>query len=93
MRIMMKIIKSEWHQVESRYVFDIDVDTLAEIYSESTGEELDQMMKDLESGKMDISQVIDDAWENDVEIEWDHDYDDWWTSRKGGYEVTYKIDE
>jgi len=89
----MKIIKSEWHQVESRYVFDIDVDTLAEIYSESTGEELDQMMKDLESGKMDISQVIDDAWENDVEIEWDHDYDDWWTSRKGGYEVTYKIDE
>ena len=89
----MKIIKSEWHQVESRYVFDIDVDTLAEIYSESTGEELDQMMKDLESGEMDISQVIDDAWENDVEIEWDHDYDDWWTSRKGGYEVTYKIDE
>jgi len=89
----MKIIKSEWHQVESRYTFDIDVDTLAEIYSESTGEELDQMMKDLESGKMDISQVIDDAWENDVEIEWDHDYDDWWTSRKGGYEVTYKIDE
>ena len=93
MRIMMKIIKSEWHQVESRYTFDIDVDTLAEIYSESTGEELDQMMKDLESGEMDISQVIDDAWENDVEIEWDHDYDDWWTSRKGGYEVTYKIDE
>jgi hypothetical protein len=89
----MKIIKSEWHQVESRYTFDIDVDTLAEIYSESTDEELDQMMKDLESGEMDISQVIDDAWENDVEIEWDHDYDDWWTSRKGGYEVTYKIDE
>ena len=26
----------------------------------------------------------------DVDIDWDHQYDDWWTSRKGGYEVTYE---
>ena len=24
-----------------------------------------------------------------VDIDWDHEYDDWWTDRKGGYDITY----
>jgi len=34
--------------------------------------------------------VLDDANENDVDIEWEFQYDDCWTDRKGGYEVTYE---
>ena len=35
--------------------------------------------------------IMQDAADNNVDIEWDRDYDDWWTDRKGGYEVTYEV--
>jgi len=28
----MRVIKSEWHQVERRYATDIDIDFLAQVY-------------------------------------------------------------
>ena len=34
--------------------------------------------------------IINDAYDNDIDIEWDHQYDDCWTDRKGGYDVTYE---
>jgi hypothetical protein len=65
---------------------------LSEIYPEKPEEELIKFLEDLESGDILIDDVIADAMDNDVELEWDHHYDDWWTSRKGGYEITYEID-
>ncbi len=52
---------------------------------------LQQMLADLESGDMSIDTVMEDAgW--DVNIDWDWmDEDDWWTDRKGGYDVTYEV--
>ena len=85
-------MKHEWHQVDSRYIFEITEDFLSEVYPEHSEEEISKLYKDIESGEVSIEDVIDDAWENDVEIDWDHDYDDWWTSR-GGYEVTYDLVE
>ena len=50
-------------------------------------------MRQLKEGELDASTVIEDAWTNDVTIDWDWlDEDDWWTDRKGGYDVTYEID-
>ena len=89
----MRVMKSEWHQVESQYVIDLDENLLAEIYPECDDEEIQEKIEALEKGELDIEDVMNEAWEQDVEIDWDHEYDDWWTSRKGGYEVTYKIDE
>ena len=86
-------MKSEWHQVESQYTCEIDVHILAEIYPDVEEEELEEMMKALKEGICPIEEVLEAAWEQDVELDWDHEYDDWWTSRKGGYEVTYKIVE
>ena len=43
-------------------------------------------------GNVLIDDVLNDAWENDVEIEWEFDYDDVWTDRKGGYDVTYGVE-
>lgn len=90
---MVWVIKSEWHSVEKRYGAEIDEYVLSQIYPDSSEEEIEQMLKDLESGDLPIQNVIDDAgW--DVDIDWDWlDEDDWWTDRKGGYDVTYEVQE
>ena len=89
----MRIIKSEWHSVERRYAIDINEDLINEIYEDATVEEIEEIMRQLKEGELDASTVIEDAWTNDVTIDWDWlDEDDWWTDRKGGYDVTYEID-
>lgn len=88
---MVTLVKHEWHQVDCQYAYELDIDTLAEIYPEMKKKELKQLMKQIEDGEVDVEEIIDEAYNNDVEIEWDHQYDDNWTMRKGGYEVTYEL--
>ena len=89
----MRIIKSEWHSVERRYAIDINEDLINEIYEDATVEEVEEIVRQLKEGELNASTVIEDAWTNDVTIDWDWlDEDDWWTDRKGGYDVTYEID-
>lgn len=91
---MVSIVKSEWHQVEKRYGIEIDSDILSEIYPELDEDEIDAKLAELESGDLDIEEVINDAYENNVDIDWNYlDDDDWWTDRKGGYDVTYNVEE
>jgi hypothetical protein len=90
---MVQIVKKEWHQVTSSYKLDIDEALLSEIYPDMSEKELAKFLEDIESGDAVVDDVISDASDNDVELEWDHDYDDWWTDRKGGYEVTYELGE
>lgn len=90
---MVAVVKSEWHQVEKRYGADISRDLLEEIYPDLEGDELDLMYVQLEAGERDIEEIIHDAWHENIDIDWDWlDEDDWWTDRKGGYEVTYEVD-
>lgn len=94
MRIDMRVIKSEWHSVEKRYGIEIDESLLEEIYPDLKKKELKQILKDLKSGDRTPDSIIEDAYDNDVDIDWDWlDEDDWWTDRKGGYDVTYEIQE
>ena len=89
----MRVIKSEWHSVEKRYAIDIDENVINEIYEDATVEEIEEIMRQLKEGELDASTVIEDAWTNDVTIDWDWlDEDDWWTDRKGGYDVTYEFE-
>ena len=89
---MMRVIKSEWHQVEKRYAIDIDENIINEIYQDATVEEVEEVIRQLQEGELEASSVIEDAYTNDVTIDWDWlDEDDWWTDRKGGYDVTYEI--
>ena len=88
----MRLIKSEWHQVEKRYAIDIDENLINEIYQDATVEEVEEVIRQLQDGELEASSVIEDAYTNDVTIDWDWlDEDDWWTDRKGGYDVTYEI--
>ena len=89
----MRIIKSEWHSVEKRYAIDIDENLINEIYEDATVEEIEEIVRQLKDGELDISTIVEDAYNNDVDLDWDWlDEDDWWTDRKGGYDVTYEVD-
>ena len=90
---MVSIVKSEWHQVEKRYAVEIDREVFGEIYSDIEDEaEIDLMYLQFESGELSVDEVIEKAWEEGVDLDWDWlDEDDWWTDRKGGYEVTYEV--
>ena len=89
----MRVIKSEWHQVERRYATEIDIDFLAQVYPDMSDEELGEAMDRLERGDMTIDELMADAEDAWYEIDWEWlDEDDWWTDRKGGYEVTYEVE-
>jgi hypothetical protein len=91
---MVSVVKSEWHQVEKRYGLEIDTNLLSEIYPELDEDEIEAKLAELESGEEDVETVLNDAWDNNVDIDWDYlNEDDWWTDRKGGYEVTYTVEE
>ena len=88
---MVTLVKHEWHQVDSQFALELDEALLAEIYPDLDEDELSSKMAEIESGEVDIEDLINDAMDSDVELEWDRQYDDWWTERKGGYEVTYEL--
>ena len=88
---MVTIVKHEWHQHDRQYAIELDEDLLSEIYPDLKKKEIKKMLKDIENGDIDVEEVIDEAYNNDIEIEWDFQYDDCWTDRKGGYEVTYEL--
>lgn len=87
---MVTIVKHEWHQVDSQFAFELTKDTLEEIYPDMDEDELETLWQEVEAGEADIDQIISDAYDEGVDIDWDRQYDDWWTDRKGGYEVTYE---
>ena len=90
----MRVIRSEWHQVEKRYAIDLDVDNVAEVYPDMDEEEAQQRFEEIANGEYDLEEFVQDAYDADVYFDWDWlDEDDWWTDRKGGYDVTYSIDE
>ena len=88
---MVTIVKHEWHQHDRQYAIELDEALLSEIYPDLDEDEIAQKLAGIESGEVDYEEVINDAYENDIEIEWDFQYDDCWTDRKGGYDVTYEL--
>jgi hypothetical protein len=91
---MVQVVKSEWHQVEKRYSLEIDEVILSEIYPDDSEDEIAQKMQELIEGELDIETVISDGQDQGYYLDWDWmDEDDWWTDRKGGYEVTYEVQD
>ena len=88
---MVTIVKHEWHQHDRQYAIEIDEALLSEIYPDKEEDEIKVILDGIADGTYDYEDVINDAYENDVEIEWEFQYDDCWTDRKGGYEVTYEL--
>jgi hypothetical protein len=90
---MARVIKSEWHQVEKRYAIEFDESTVAEVYPDMTDEEVAERYEEIVNGKYLFDEFLEDAMNEGVDFDWDWlDEDDWWTDRKGGYDVTYDIE-
>jgi hypothetical protein len=88
---MVTIVKHEWHQHDRQYAIEINEALLSEIYPDKEEDEIKVILDGISDGTYDYEDVINDAYENDVEIEWEFQYDDCWTDRKGGYDVTYEL--
>ena len=88
---MVTLVKHEWHSVDSQFAVEIDESVLSEIYPDLSEDEISELLVQIETGYKDVDEVVSDAWENGVELEWDRQYDDWYTERKGGYDVTYEL--
>lgn len=88
----MHIIKSEWHSVEKRYAIEIDEAVIADVYPDMDEDEVAARLKEIEDGEYDVDSFLSDAESESVDFDWDWlDEDDWWTDRKGGYDVTYEL--
>jgi hypothetical protein len=88
---MVTIVKHEWHQVDEQYAFELDEETLSNIYPDLDVGEIVSLMVRIGNGEVSIEEILDDAYNNDVDIDWEHQYSDCWTSRKGGYDVTFEL--
>jgi hypothetical protein len=88
---MVTLVKHEWHQVDSQFAYELDEDTLAQIYPDLDEDEIAEKMRQIEEGEISVEEIADDAINEGVDIEWERQYDDWWTDRKGGYEITYEL--
>lgn len=87
---MAVILKSEWHQVEKRFSLEVDESVLSQIYPDKDEDEIAQLLKDIEENEASLETIFgEDAF---GVVDWEHQYDDWWTDRKGGYEVTYGVE-
>jgi hypothetical protein len=90
---MARVIKSEWHSVEKRYSLDIDEVVVAEVYPDMDEDEVEARLKEIESGDYSVDEFLADAESEGIDFDWDWlDEDDWWTDRKGGYDVTYELE-
>jgi len=90
---MVTLVKHEWHHADVQYAFELDEDILAEVYPDMKKRELKKRLKEIGDGTYDINDFLIDADNEGVDIDWEHQYDDMWTMRKGGYDVTFEVGE
>ena len=76
----MKIIKKEYHTVVSEFTYELDEEEIIDRF-----ESVENFKALLDEDDWD---VIDFINQSDYER-----YDDWVTDRKGGYEVTYEVED
>ena len=76
----MRIQKIEYHQVNSYFTYEIDdEDIIAEFGSIEKFEEA-------------YAEESDEFWEFVQDFDYNRE-DDWWTDRKGGYDVEWSIED
>lgn len=87
------ITKTERHQVDYFYEFELDANKLAEIYPDYDEEHLAQLMSDIKSGAVPVEAILADAADAHVEIPWASDGEDIVTLQNGDFDKTYGISE
>jgi len=62
----MLVIKNEYCQ----YSINIDENLVNEIYENSTIDEIEEVIRQLKDGELEVCTLIEDAYLNDVELHW-----------------------
>jgi len=95
----MIVKKTEWHSVASEFTYNVDDEAIIEEFGsvqrfkEIISHQEQEFRSDLEAeGKEPTDEEHDKFWEFLSEHDYDRE-DDWWSDRKGGYDVTVKYDE
>ena len=95
----MQFSKTEWHQVASEFKYDVDDEFIIRDFSsvqrfkEILSHQEQQFGSKIEPiGEEPTDEENDKFWEFVSECDYERE-DDWWTDRKGGYEVTFSYDE
>jgi hypothetical protein len=96
---MVAFTVSEWHQVTSNKMYDIEDEHVIEAFGsverfiEIMSHQEQQMFGGMDpQGEEPTDEEYDMFWEFVNESDYDRE-DDWWMDRKGGYEVTVKLDD
>ena len=96
---MVAFTVSEWHQVTSNKMYDVDDEQVTEAFGsverfiEIMSWQEQQTFGGMEpQGEEPTDEEYDMFWEFVNESDYDRE-DDWWMDRKGGYEVTVKLDD
>ena len=96
---MVAFTVSEWHQVTSNKMYDVDDDEVIEAFGsverfiEIMSWQDQQTFGGMEpEGEEPTDEEYDMFWEFVNESDYERE-DDWWMDRKGGYEVTVKLDD
>jgi len=91
----MKIVRTEHHQVNSEFTYDIPEEDIAEAFGSVTRfEEIISHSGDgwnTPRGDEPTDEELDTFYDFIENYNYDR-YDDWWTDRKGGYDVSYKVE-
>jgi hypothetical protein len=95
---MVAFTVSEWHQVTSNRMYDVDDEHVIEAFGsverfiEIMSHQEQQMFGGMDpQGEEPTDEEHDMFWEFVNESDYERE-DDWWMDRKGGYEVTVKLD-
>jgi len=91
MATVVRATMSEWHQVEIKRTVDIDLNMIEELYcGHKTTEECQVIFSQLLAGDLAVEELEEDVddfpWEDNPGVE------DWWTMRKGGFDISYSQD-
>jgi hypothetical protein len=92
---MVTFVKTEWHSVASRFQYDINDDEIEEIFGSVdrfkeilSWQEQETFSNNEAFGEEPTEEEQDAFWELVNNSDYDRE-DDWWTDRKGGYDVTF----
>jgi hypothetical protein len=91
----MKFVKKEYHQVISYFNYDFDEEELAKVFG-SVERFLEIATHESDDIESEGEEPTDEERDTFIDFINDADYerdDDWWTDRKGGYEVNFELGE
>jgi hypothetical protein len=95
----MLFSKTEWHQVSSEFKYDCPDEAIVETFGSVerfkeilSHQELEFNSKIEPHGEKPTDEESDKLWDFIAELDYERE-DDWWTDRKGGYDVTYNYNE